>query len=511
MTGLLAILSIILIVVILVQIGKVTELSAKIRGEEEAEADSNNRNANGMMLFLIVFLFGCIASAIYYKNDILWYGPHESASAHGGELDSMFNITLFLTGIVFVITHILLFWFAYKYRQNKNRVGAYISHNNTLELVWTLIPAVVMSFLVIRGLVAWNEVMGDVQDTDDYIEMEATGIQFAWIMRYPGPDGALGEKNFRKITATNQLGQDWSDMKNLDDIVSSAPGEVIKLPVGKKVRVRITSRDVLHNFDLVHFRVKMDAVPGLPTYFVFEPKLTTAEYRANLGALDEKTGEPLYPEWHEPSDPTDPESAPRWKEFNFELACAELCGKGHYSMRRIIEVVPEAEWADWAAGQSSFYFSSIRNSDEDPYKGQLFDVEVQARSQEFNANLEKALTADGEAEKIVNLPYVEFETGSARLTKLSIYEIDNVYNTLVKYPNMTIELAGHTDNTGNDENNLALSERRAKAVYDQLINKGVDANRLVYAGYGEGRPIDTNDTDAGRQNNRRTEMKIITQ
>ena len=109
-------------------------------------------------------------------------------------------------------------------------------------------------------------------DTDEYyIEVEATGQQFAWIMRYPGADNKLGTKNFRLIGATNELGMDWEDPKSHDDVISSAAGEIVKLPLGKEVRVRITSKDVLHNFDLPHFRVKMDAVPGLPTYFKFTP------------------------------------------------------------------------------------------------------------------------------------------------------------------------------------------------------------------------------------------------
>ncbi|MEO1625396.1 MAG: cytochrome c oxidase subunit II, partial [Bacteroidota bacterium] len=364
MTAIFAILSIAMIAIILVQIGKVTELAAKIKGEENSEMEANNRNGYGLLIFMPLFLIACAVSAYYYKDSMLLYGPHQSASEHGTELDSLFNVTLFFTGIVFVITQVVLFWFAFKYRMRKNAVGLFISHNNTLEVVWTLIPAVVMSFLVIRGLVAWNNVMADVGPDEDYVEIEATGYQFAWVLRFPGDDGVLGAKNFRKITAINQLGQDWEDTKNLDDIVSSAPGEVIKLPVGKKVRVRITSRDVLHNFDLPHFRVKMDAVPGMPTYFVFKPSVTTEEYRARLGSVDDKTGEPIYPEWHEPYDPEDPSVGPRWKNFNYELACAELCGKGHYSMRRIIEVVSEEEFNEWMKGQKSFYFSSVRNTEE---------------------------------------------------------------------------------------------------------------------------------------------------
>lgn len=358
MTILITILSVILLAVVVVQIGKVTELASKLRGEEIAEQESNNRTANWLLIFGAAFLILCIWSAWHYKNYMLGYGPHEAASAHGGELDSIFSITLFFTGIVFVLTQIALFWFSYVYKKEPGRKASFISHDNRLEMIWTIVPAVVMTILVINGLVAWNDVMADVTEDEDYLEIEATGYQFAWTIRYPGADGKIGTKNFRLIDlGNNPLGQDWNDPKNIDDFHA----DEIVLPVGKKVRVRITSRDVLHNFYLPHFRVKMDAVPGIPTYFVFTPEKTTEEYREMLKA---------YPEYQVPSDPNDPESEPKWKTFNYELACAELCGIGHYSMRKIVKIVSEEEYNAWLATQSSWYLNNIRNTDADPFKGQ---------------------------------------------------------------------------------------------------------------------------------------------
>lgn len=362
MTALVIILTIVLAIVVIIQIGRLSELAAKIRGEKEAEAESDKRNAYGMIIFMVGFLAFTIWCSIYYKNSILWYGPHVSASQHGSALDDTFNITLFFTAIVFFVTQILLFWYAYKYRKQEGKSALFISHNNKLEVIWTAIPAVVMTFLVVSGLDTWNTAMADVAPNEisgkDYIEIEATGMQFAWLLRHPGADGLLGTRNYQLIDGTNPLGQDWTDEKNHDDI---QPDKIV-LPVGKKVRVRITSRDVLHNFDLPHFRIKMDAVPGMPTYFVFTPTVTTEQYRKNLGALD-KNGEPLYPEWHTPSDPTDSESVPRWKAFNYELACAELCGNGHYSMRRIVEIVTEEEYERWLGEQKSYYETSIKKEE----------------------------------------------------------------------------------------------------------------------------------------------------
>jgi cytochrome c oxidase subunit 2 len=498
-TGLIIICCIALIAIVVVQIGKVTELAAKIRGEEEVQYEANRRSGVLWLIFGAVFLIGCIWSAVHYAPWMLGYGPHQAASEHGGSLDSLFNQTLWCTVPVFLATHVALFWFAYKYQGRKNAKASFISHDNKLEIIWTAIPAVVMCFLVIQGLVAWNEVMADVEPDEEFIEIEATGQQFLWHIRYPGADGKLGGKNFKKIVpGENPLGQDWMDDKNLDDIHATD----IVLPVGKKVRVRITAMDVLHNFDLPHFRVKMDAVPGMPTYFVFTPKTTTEEYRQQLRE---------YPEYQAPTDPSDPESEPLWKTFEYELACAELCGKGHFSMRKLVKIVSEEEYQDWLSQQQSFYMSNVRGKDYDPRKDELLGVEIKQRKQDFDLAVEKALAAEIPDEKIIRLNYVTFETGSAKLTPLSRYELENVVAALNKYPNMTIEVAGHTDNTGDAEANQALSQTRAQAVYDFLTGKGIAAGRLNPKGYGQTKPIDSNDTEEGRQKNRRTEFQILTQ
>lgn len=515
-TGLIIILCVILLAVVVVQIGKVTELAAKLRGEEEVQLEANKNNGILSMVFLVGFLIFCFWSAYSYRNWMLGYGPHESASAHGGVLDSMFDTTLIFTGIVFVLCHIALFWFAYKYRGQKNRIAEFFPHDNKLEIIWTAIPAVVMCFLVIKGLVAWNEVMADMPETavstqtpvdynvvnadgnEEYIEIEATGAQFLWYLRYPGADGKLGARDYTKITGLNPLGQVWKDDKNLDDF---HPADIV-LPVNKKVRVRITSRDVLHNFALPHFRVKMDAVPGMPTYFIFTPTMTTEEYRDKLRDV---------PEYQTPSDPNDSESDPLWKAFNFELACMELCGSGHFSMRKTVTIVSEDEYKEWLSKQGSYYLTTVRGTDDDTRKGELLDVEIQQRKQEFNDAVDKALGTEDAAEKIIRLQYVTFETGSANLTPLSRHELDNLVAALNKYSDVTIEVAGHTDNTGDAENNLTLSQNRATAVYNYLTDKGIAAERLTAVGYGQNNPIDDNGTEEGRANNRRTEFKILTQ
>jgi len=396
----------VLLTVLLVQIAKARELATAVRADHNEEYEVNKLQAGMGVLFMVVLLVACVASFIYYAPYMLGWGVNTAASAHGSLVDSLFNVTLLVTALVFFVTQIALFWFAWKYRGRKGHKAIYWSHNDQLEMVWMIVPAVVMTFLVVQGLQAWNTIMVD--EGDHNIEIEATGYQFAWEIRYGGRDNMLGTKDFRLIGGKNTLGQDWTDAKNIDDVVASE----IYLPVGKKVRVRITAKDVLHNFYLPQFRVKMDAVPGMPTYFVFTPTVTTDSMRRRLSES---------PEW-QVADKQD-ESKKRWETFDYELACAELCGKGHYSMRRVIKIVSEEEYENWLDKQeaNSAYMTIVRNASEedrkkisDPFastaKGELLFEKLVAVKDKVNAqvkSLTDALAAAKKAKNVAEITKVE--------------------------------------------------------------------------------------------------------
>ena len=493
MKTLIVLVCIALLLLIVLQIAKVRDLAKVLRGEEEIEARNTNMTGIYLVAFMGFFLIVATASAYYYKNWMLGYGPHSSASEHGVRIDSMMAWTLAVTYVAFIITHILLFWYAYKYRTRKGRKAQFISHNNTLEIVWTGVPAIIMTFLVINGLDAWNDIMGDVGLDEDIMEIEATGYQFGWQMRYPGSDGLIGKKDFRLITGANPLGQDWTDGKNYDDI---HPNDVV-LPVGQKVRVRITAQDVLHDFYLPQFRVKMDAVPGLPTYFVFTPTKTTREWRRDLSEYEE----------YQLPDP-DEDGKMLWETANYELACAELCGTGHWSMAKKVIVLEEDEYEAWEAEQKSFYVENIRGTKNDPMTGMLFPAEIEQRRAQFMSSASTALDTEADDDNVLTLEYVTFETGSAELTELSRYQLDDAVTFLKKNNDVNAVLRGHTDNTGNAEANTVLSERRARAVRDYLVQNGIQSDRLDHVGFGPSQPAQDNSTEEGRQANRRTELYI---
>ncbi|RYZ54792.1 MAG: cytochrome c oxidase subunit II, partial [Sphingobacteriales bacterium] len=247
-----------------------------------------------------------------------------AASEHGEKYDSMLNVTLVVTGIVFFFTQALLFWFAFKYQSTEKRTSFFYAHNNKLELIWTTIPAIAMASLVAIGLKNWFTMTDEAPANSQVVEI--IGKQFNWIIRYPGADDVLGVRDFRKINdANNVLGQDWNDKANMDDIIAEN-GEM-HLIKGRPVKMIIGSRDVIHDVGLPHFRMKMDAVPGIVTTIWFTPKYTTEE-------MKKISGNP---------------------NFVYEISCDQMCGKGHYSMRGTIIVETEAEHQAWLAKQKSYY------------------------------------------------------------------------------------------------------------------------------------------------------------
>ncbi len=349
MTLVLILISTFLVLVVLLRGAKLIEVAKSLKNQDEVNFKASNVQGLLMVAFMVVLLVGVFWANYHYENYMLGFGPHDAASVHGTQVDTLLWRTILITGIVFVLTHIALFWFAFKYRERAGHKARYISHDNKLELIWTITPAVVMTMLVFGGLDIWNDIMPDVEDKSNLIELEATGFQFGWVLRYPGPDGEFGARNFRLITGSNPLGQNWDDAKNHDDMHVSK----IVLPKGKQVRVKITARDVLHSFFLPHFRVKMDAVPGMPTHAIFTPQYTTEEYRQRLSTI---------PEYQAPADPEEPDGPKKWETFNYVLACAELCGKGHFSMKKEVVVVEPAEYEAWLKEQNSYYLTSVKKT-----------------------------------------------------------------------------------------------------------------------------------------------------
>ena len=304
------------------QIAKASEYVAILRGEEKARKQTNKINAFLLLAFLVLGLIG-----VYFCNEML-KGKilGKAASLQGEKIDTMIHITLVVTGIVFFLTQILLFWFAFKYQESEKRKAYYFTHNNKWEIIWTVIPAIFLTVLVVFGIIYWFKITGEAPK--NAMAVEVTGSQFKWEFRYPGKDGVLGKKYYREIDykKNNPLGQIWDDAANHDDLVIM--GDDLHLVVNKPVKLVINSKDVIHDVGLAHFRMKMDAVPGTPTTMWFTPTITTKDMKV-------KTGNP---------------------NFVYEISCDQLCGSGHYSMRGTIVVESQEEFDRWIFSQTPQYY-----------------------------------------------------------------------------------------------------------------------------------------------------------
>jgi cytochrome c oxidase subunit 2 len=312
------------------QIAKASEYVSVLKGEKKAFEQNNRVNGFLLVVFLVLGLIG-----IYWCHH-LFYGktllPYPSASDHGEKIDTMMFITIAVTGIVFFITQILLFWFSYKYQYSEKRKAYFYPHNTNWEILWTTVPAIALCVLVGFGLYYWYNITGNAPE--NALQVEVTGKQFGWIYRYPGKDNVYGKRYYKNIdeTNSNDLGLVWDDKYSHDDIVTT---EALYLIKGQPVKINIFSRDVIHDVGLPHFRMKTDAVPGTPTTMYFTPKYTTEEMR-------KITGNP---------------------QFEYEIACDQMCGNGHYSMRGIVKVVKPDEFILWRAKQKPTYYLAFPDKD----------------------------------------------------------------------------------------------------------------------------------------------------
>jgi cytochrome c oxidase subunit 2 len=317
----------ILLCVFIAVVGKVMEVYELSRDIQGRKTTFDFRRFQGILfvVFLLAGLYG-----VYWSYSV--QGPmslHEPASVHGLDIDFMFKITLIITTIVFVLTHIALFGFSYKYRGSAEKKAYFYPHNNSLERIWTIVPAIALTVLVLLGFFTWRSITNvPLEEQKKAMNIEVVGEQFKWNLRYSGEDNSVGKRNFKLTTPTNGLGIDFKDQKSWDDKLVSE----IVIPVNKPVRFTIGSKDVLHSFYMPDFRVQINAVPGMPTYFQFTPRLTTAQVR-------EERKNPAY---------------------DYVLLCAKICGAGHYNMQAKVTVVSEEEYAVWIAKQPLFYNDDVK-------------------------------------------------------------------------------------------------------------------------------------------------------
>lgn len=206
-----------------------------------------------------------------------------SFSTHGPDIDRLYYIILFITGAVFVVTQAALVYFLIRYRKRDGQKAAYVHGSVRAEVIWTVIPFVIVIALALMSRGTWNQLKDPMNFPDDAYEIVVTARQFEWTATYPGADGVLGTAD------------DFSILNRLE------------VPANRPVIVHLEAEDVIHSFFVPQFRVKQDAVPGMSI-----------------------------PVWFEATEPGE-----------YELACAELCGIGHYRMGGIVVAHAPSDFDAW--------------------------------------------------------------------------------------------------------------------------------------------------------------------
>jgi cytochrome c oxidase subunit II len=319
MIKLLVFVVVVLAIITIAQIVRIAELVSDLsgdKGDEVVVKKDNKTNAILMMVFLIGELFFMLYQLVAYKDFLL----PEPASAHGVAVDNLMNINFIIIGLVFLVTQVLLFWYAYKYQFRNNTKATFYPDNHKLETIWTIIPTIVLVIIIVYGLKTWNEITAT--PPANAMNIEIFGKQFDWSVRYAGTDNTLGKANYKLIRDNNFMGVDSADEHSGNDIITKE----LHLPVNKPILFSMRSIDIIHSAYLPHFRVQMNVVPGMITKFHFVPTKTTEEMR----------------------------KITKDENFDYVLLCNKICGVAHFNMKMKVVVETEAEFNKWLKSQKTF-------------------------------------------------------------------------------------------------------------------------------------------------------------
>ena len=235
-------------VIALAQLAKVGQLTSLIRNKKEEDISDADTRLNGGLF--IAFMVAFYASFIFL---IVRYGDYNppAASAHGESYDTLMDFNMYIIIAVFFLVNSALFIFANKYRFDKERKARFFAHDNRLELIWTVIPSIVLAVIIIFGLRTWNEMTGDA--SDDALRVEVYSKQFDWTARYPGADGEFGLANYNLITPTNPLGIVTQD--GVTEALAEIEGQIASLEAelaherGRLLAEMASIEDQLHSGD----------------------------------------------------------------------------------------------------------------------------------------------------------------------------------------------------------------------------------------------------------------------
>lgn len=247
-----------------------------------------------------------VGSVVFHFLSPWYFTP---LASNWEQIDSTMSLTFWVTGFVFVVVNLFMAYAIIKYRHKSGSKAHYDPENTKLEVILTIVTTIGVAAMLAPGLLVWAKF---VNVPEDAMEVEAIGQQWYWSYRFPGDDGKFGNVNAKLLSDENPFGMDTDDPLGQDDILVMSPE--VHVPLGVPVKFNLRSKDVLHDFAVAQFRVKMDLVPGMETYLWLTP--------TRIG--------------------------------RYELLCEELCGIAHYTMRGAVVVDEQADFEAWLASYPTY-------------------------------------------------------------------------------------------------------------------------------------------------------------
>ena len=264
-----------------------------------------------------IFLAVIVGSILFHVFTPWWW---TDIASNWGAMDDTIVLTFWIGGGVFIAVCLFMIYCVFKFSYKEGRKVEYKPEDNKLEIILTVVTTLGVAALLAPGLIVWNQY---INTPSNAIDIEVMARQWGWQYRLPGEDGKLGTSNMVNINDQNPFGINLDDQNGRDDILIQS--DELHLKTNRPVKILLRSTDVLHNFYVPQFRAKMDAVPGLITYYWFEPN----------------------------------------KEGDYEVLCAEYCGIGHYGMRAKVVVDNEENYEKWLEQQETFSdFIATLNGEE---------------------------------------------------------------------------------------------------------------------------------------------------